>query len=340
MRISSSITSLSWIPSEAIPGAMKIPMLLGIGHYDPPPPDHLEDLDGLHAAGKFRFANRLSAFAEFADDGGVTDAGYAGGGLISPTVATLGQKAFSIPPIGFPDLQHPPEIGDGSVRFVQTTGGRTGAPMPRKVNRPPFVQVTSPTVWTTLALTLHTDGRVETEVVGASPFPRHWFYDKDGLLFKKSGVADYKGWAEDNFGDRSPWADHEQAILTADVETALERHLSTVIMSGGARPEIRRLSAGAILTEQGQPGDELYLLLDGILSVEVNGECVVEIGPGAVLGERAILEGGRRTSTLRANTPIRVAVADVGRIDRNALEQLAQGHGGGKTTAEPDSPVA
>ena len=33
-----------------------------------------------------------------------------------------------------------------------------------------------------------------------------------------------------------------------------------------------------------------------------------EIGPGALLGERALLEGGKRTATVWAKTPIRVAV--------------------------------
>lgn len=36
MRHSSSVTSVSWIPSDAIPGPMKIPFSLGIGHYHPP----------------------------------------------------------------------------------------------------------------------------------------------------------------------------------------------------------------------------------------------------------------------------------------------------------------
>ena len=37
------------------------------------------------------------------------------------------------------------------------------------------------------------------------------------------------------------------------------------------------------LTEQGDEGNELYLL-DGVLAVEVDGETVAEIGPGAILG--------------------------------------------------------
>ena len=44
----------------------------------------------------------------------------------------------------------PPEVGDKWVRFVQTAGGRTGLPAPRRVRHPPFVQWRAPLAWTTL----------------------------------------------------------------------------------------------------------------------------------------------------------------------------------------------
>ncbi len=111
----------------------------------------------------------------------------------------------------------------------------------------------------------------------------------------------------------------------ATASTALEQVLSNRLMRG-AKPKVRRLEAGELLTEQGQPGDELYLLLDGIMAVEVDGDTLAEVGPGAVVGERAILEGGRRTATLRAITACRVAVAGKDAIDTGALAALATGH--------------
>ena len=42
------------------------------------------------------------------------------------------------------------------------------------------------------------------------------------------------------------------------------------------------------------------------------GEQIAEMGPGTMLGERASLEGGVRTATLRAITPCRVAVIPPG----------------------------
>jgi CRP-like cAMP-binding protein len=53
---------------------------------------------------------------------------------------------------------------------------------------------------------------------------------------------------------------------------------------------------------------------------------VAEFGPGAVMGERAIIEGGTRTATLTALTPVRLAVAEAADIDRASLERLAETH--------------
>ena len=50
------------------------------------------------------------------------------------------------------------------------------------------------------------------------------------------------------------------------------------------------------------------------------------IGPGAMLGERAHLEGGIRTSTLVAVTDCRVASVEARQFDHDALVELSGGH--------------
>ena len=107
-------------------------------------------------------------------------------------------------------------------------------------------------------------------------------------------------------------------------ETELERRLSREIMQAGTAPNRKRIAPGETLVEQGEPGDELYLLLDGIFTVEIDGEPVAEVGPGALVGERALLEGGTRKATLRAATSSRVAVVPGDAVDREALEELAK----------------
>jgi len=324
MRIESSVTSISWIPSEAVTGMTKLPFERGITHYDDPPPDLLEDLEALRAADGFRFANRLEAWIEV-DDGQIVECGYAGGGLMGSTTVRLGKEA-TFAAVGLPDVQREPEVSGTVARFVQTTGGRTGVPAPRRVNHAPFVQFKAPAVWTTLSLTLHADGSADFDMTGASTFPRHWVYDDAMKLAKKAGLADFKDWYRHAFGKHTPWGDEDSDVLVTAVETALERELSHLIMRGGAKPEIKKVKEGKTLVEQGDPGDEMFLVLDGVLAVEVDGEPLAEVGPGAILGERALLEGGTRTSTLRASTRCKVAVAAGDALDRDALAELSQGH--------------
>jgi hypothetical protein len=325
MRIESSVTSISWIPSEAIKGMTKLPFDMGVAHYDEVPPEVLEDLDALRLADRFRFANELRAWIEV-QDGKIVGYGQSGGGLIGATTMKLGSRAATFQAVPYPDLRPEPEVTDTSVRFQQTAGGRTGVPAPRTVRKPPFVQIAAPTAWSTMALTIHADGRTEHEVVGASPFPRHWIYDHEGKLAAKSGTIDFKSWYKQAFGKHSPWGDEDSPALVTAVESALERQLSSQIMKGQTKPKIRKVKEGKALVEQGSPGDELYLLLDGVLSVEVNGEPLADLGPGALLGERAILEGGTRTATLKAVTNCKVAVASAADIDPAALASVSEGH--------------
>jgi CRP-like cAMP-binding protein len=58
----------------------------------------------------------------------------------------------------------------------------------------------------------------------------------------------------------------------------------------------------------------------------VDGEVVGELGPGAIVGERAQLEDGTRTATLRAKTASKVVGIPGAELSREALEQVAVGH--------------
>lgn len=332
MRIQSTVFSISWIPDESIQGALRVGFDLGVAHYDQPPPGRVADLktlSGLHASDAFRFANVISGWAEVENDR-VVDAGYNAdsGLLITSTRVRVASVGATFNPVGMPELRADPAVSGSTAHFVQTVGGRTGAPLPRPVPHAPFVQWRAPMVWTTLALTIHADGHSDVELCGASAFPRHWVYDATGQLSLKSGLTDQKTWVAHSFGDRTPWGDQDSTVVVAEAESALERQLSTELVNAGRRPEIRRLDKGAIVTRQGEPGAELFVLLDGILAVEVDGSRVGEVGPGAVLGERALLEGGQRKATLVATTPVRIAVADAQTVDLDRLKGVALGHGG------------
>jgi hypothetical protein len=78
-----------------------------------------------------------------------------------------------------------------------------------------------------------------------------------------------------------------------------------------------KVAAGQVLIEHGQHGSGLYVILEGTVIVEAP-EGTRELGPGAVIGERALLSNdGTRTARVRATSDVRVLA-----IDRVEVERL------------------
>ena len=88
----------------------------------------------------------------------------------------------------------------------------------------------------------------------------------------------------------------------------------------------RELNEGETLVEQDDAGTAMFLILDGVLDVEVDGDIVAQVGPGAIVGERASIEGGMRTSTLRAASKVRAVVIPAESVDVGEIAALASGH--------------
>jgi hypothetical protein len=164
--------------------------------------------------------------------------------------------------------------------------------------------------------------------VGATSFPRHWIYDADGQLAGKSALIDFKTWYRTATLGRSPWRSHDNAVLAAAAETPLERHLSEVIMHGGLGPTPKpaKVKAGTTIIAEGDAADDIVLLLDGLVQVEANGTELARLGPGSVLGERASVEQGHRTATVRAMTDCRVVSYLAADLPARDLRELAAGH--------------
>jgi CRP-like cAMP-binding protein len=79
------------------------------------------------------------------------------------------------------------------------------------------------------------------------------------------------------------------------------------------------IEPGDFLFRQGDRGDKMYVLLEGNADVMV-GELVVEAaGPGALVGEMALIDDSPRTASVVARTPCRFA-----QIDRRRFHFLVQ----------------
>ena len=77
------------------------------------------------------------------------------------------------------------------------------------------------------------------------------------------------------------------------------------------------LAAGDTVVRQGDPGDALFVVARGALHVLRDGARVRDLGPGAVFGEMALLDGAPRAATVAA-----AGAAQVLRIPRAEFEAL------------------
>jgi CRP-like cAMP-binding protein len=66
--------------------------------------------------------------------------------------------------------------------------------------------------------------------------------------------------------------------------------------------QITQLPVGIELIKEGEPGDALFVILDGGATVQRDGIEVNQVGPGAYFGEMALLDGQPRSATVVAAT--------------------------------------
>ncbi len=81
------------------------------------------------------------------------------------------------------------------------------------------------------------------------------------------------------------------------------------------------LPAGTDLVVEGEPGDALFVIIDGKAAVLRDGVEVTQVGEGSHFGELAILDGAPRSATVRATTDVKVAVLGI-RMFRTLLREV------------------
>jgi CRP-like cAMP-binding protein len=104
------------------------------------------------------------------------------------------------------------------------------------------------------------------------------------------------------------------AGLPSDALEALVENLSLI-----------SLDRGEHLFREGDPGDALYVIVEGEVSVQAEGPPRVEmsrLGPGAFIGEVALMTDQPHTATVTA-----LETAELLRIDRRTLSRVLENHG-------------
>jgi CRP/FNR family cyclic AMP-dependent transcriptional regulator len=71
---------------------------------------------------------------------------------------------------------------------------------------------------------------------------------------------------------------------------------------------------GAELIDQGRPGLECYVIVEGTAGVYINGERKAVLGPGEMVGEMALIDHRPRSATVRALSPMKLLALDAKRF--------------------------
>jgi len=77
------------------------------------------------------------------------------------------------------------------------------------------------------------------------------------------------------------------------------------------------LPEGRVAARQGTSGEEFFVIIDGVVRIERDGEHLRDLGPGDFFGELAMLGKVPRTATATCATPCRFLV--VGHREFNSL---------------------
>lgn len=95
-------------------------------------------------------------------------------------------------------------------------------------------------------------------------------------------------------------------------------HLASVpLFAGCTKRELRgiaratvelSLDKGRQFVTQGEVGREAFVIVDGTADVVRGGRKIAQLGPGACVGELALLDHGPRTASVVAATPMTVLV--------------------------------
>jgi CRP/FNR family transcriptional regulator, cyclic AMP receptor protein len=65
---------------------------------------------------------------------------------------------------------------------------------------------------------------------------------------------------------------------------------------------------GRILTREGEPGRECFVIVDGQAAADLGGDRTASLGPGDVVGEMSLLDQGPRSVTVTAKTDMHLLV--------------------------------
>jgi CRP/FNR family cyclic AMP-dependent transcriptional regulator len=100
-------------------------------------------------------------------------------------------------------------------------------------------------------------------------------------------------------------AQQEVSARLAKVPIFTECSKRELAIIGRAAKEVSH-GEGTVIAREGERGIGLFLILEGQCRVTIGGKTKAKLGPGDFFGEVALLDGGPRTATVTALTPVRL----------------------------------
>jgi CRP-like cAMP-binding protein len=91
------------------------------------------------------------------------------------------------------------------------------------------------------------------------------------------------------------------------------------IMGAFRTSQGEEFAAGSAIFRQGDPGELMYIVLDGQVDLYRDGRHLATLGPGEVLGELALIDQGARAATAIARGACTLAP-----LDRRGFARMVQ----------------
>jgi len=95
---------------------------------------------------------------------------------------------------------------------------------------------------------------------------------------------------------------YEHVLAGAPVFGALPKERLALLLASGVE---RAYADGETIVRSGDPGDELYVVLEGAVRIERRGRLVASLGEGDLFGEVAVLDGRPRSADAVAEGSVR-----------------------------------
>lgn len=71
--------------------------------------------------------------------------------------------------------------------------------------------------------------------------------------------------------------------------------------------DVQHVAAGEVISTEGEPGDGMYVVIEGEAEIMYGGRVLATAGPGEMRGEMALIDTSARGATARVRTDCKMA---------------------------------